>query len=182
MKEEIIAKTLEFLGKSGFTGLSMGPLAKYCNMGVANIYHYFGNRDGLIQAVFADIWRRWSVAVTTDKNSLPDKSGYKARFLAFWMSSYRFFAKHKAYVSILQTCESEKLISQPTLKQCDPLFASLDSLVQKGIERGNIENLEPLFIRRYFLDQVFFAVKSDKLDPEILMEICYKGLKAKKGQ
>lgn len=181
MKEEIVAKTLEFLGKSGFTGLSMGPLAKYCNMGVANIYHYFGNREGLIQAVFAEIWKRWSTAVAKDKSPVPDKGGYKARFHALWMCSYRFFARHKAYVAILQTCESEKLIAQPTLKQCDILFATLDNLVQKGIEKGNIENLEPLFVRRYFLDQVFLAIKSDKLDPQILMEICYKGIKAKKG-
>lgn len=177
MKEEIITKALQYLSKTGLIGLSMGPFAAFCKMGVANIYHHFGNREGLIQSVYAEIWLRFSLEI--GKISPSNEKGYKNRFFLFWNCAHNFFAKNPHFVAILQTIEAEKLVNPATTEQCEKYFKTLDEMLWKGIEKGNLDDFEALFVRKYFLENIFLSVKTLHQDPEILMGICYKGIKKK---
>lgn len=50
-RDQILSAAAELFGESGFHGSSMAALAKRAGMSVGHIYHYFENKDGIIEAL-----------------------------------------------------------------------------------------------------------------------------------
>lgn len=50
-KNMIIEKAIDLFGSKGFRGTSIRDIAKSVDMSISSIYHYFGNKEGLMLAV-----------------------------------------------------------------------------------------------------------------------------------
>ncbi len=50
-KEMLIQVAIELFSTKGFSGTSIRDIARAMNMSISNIYHYFGNKEGLLLAV-----------------------------------------------------------------------------------------------------------------------------------
>ena len=50
-REYIIKKAIDLFAARGFRGISIQDIANSTNMSISNIYHYFGNKEGLMLAV-----------------------------------------------------------------------------------------------------------------------------------
>ena len=50
-REYIIKKAIDLFAARGFRGSSIRDIANLTNMSISNIYHYFGNKEGLMLAV-----------------------------------------------------------------------------------------------------------------------------------
>jgi len=49
-KEKLIQVAIELFSTKGFKGTSIRDIAQAMNMSISNIYHYFGNKEGLLLA------------------------------------------------------------------------------------------------------------------------------------
>ena len=50
-QDQILSAAAKVFGESGFPGSSMAALAKQAGMSVGHIYHYFENKDAIIEAL-----------------------------------------------------------------------------------------------------------------------------------
>ncbi|MCP4717986.1 MAG: TetR/AcrR family transcriptional regulator [Desulfobacteraceae bacterium] len=50
-KEKLVQVAIELFSTRGFKGTSIRDIAKAMDMSISNIYHYFGNKEGLLLAV-----------------------------------------------------------------------------------------------------------------------------------
>jgi len=50
-REQIIKKAIDLFAARGFRGTSIRDIARSMDMSISNIYHYFGNKEGLMLAV-----------------------------------------------------------------------------------------------------------------------------------
>ncbi len=50
-KEKLVQVAIELFSTRGFKGTSIRDIAKALDMSISNIYHYFGNKEGLLMAV-----------------------------------------------------------------------------------------------------------------------------------
>ena len=53
-RDKIIETALDLFAFKGFDGTSMRDVANSIGISISNIYHYFGNKEGLILAVLDD--------------------------------------------------------------------------------------------------------------------------------
>lgn len=54
-KEELIQAALSLFAARGFRGTSIRDIAKACDTSLSNIYHYFGDKEGLVLAILETI-------------------------------------------------------------------------------------------------------------------------------
>jgi AcrR family transcriptional regulator len=57
-RERIIRMAISLFAARGFRGTSIRDIASAMNMGISNIYHYFGNKEGLLIAILEDASKR----------------------------------------------------------------------------------------------------------------------------
>jgi AcrR family transcriptional regulator len=57
-RQRILEETIALLAASGIRGATLRDVAARCGTSVASIAHLFGNKDGLINACFAEVVRR----------------------------------------------------------------------------------------------------------------------------
>jgi TetR/AcrR family transcriptional regulator, cholesterol catabolism regulator len=57
-RERIIRMAISLFAARGFRGTSIRDIASAMNMSISNIYHYFGNKEGLLVAILEDASKR----------------------------------------------------------------------------------------------------------------------------
>ena len=50
-KDKLALSALEFFAERGFAGTSIRDIAKATGLSISNIYHHFGNKEGLLLAI-----------------------------------------------------------------------------------------------------------------------------------
>jgi TetR/AcrR family transcriptional regulator, cholesterol catabolism regulator len=53
-KEHVIKAAVDLFSRKGFNGTSIRDIANAMGMSISNIYHYFGNKEGLMLAILQD--------------------------------------------------------------------------------------------------------------------------------
>ena len=57
-KEQVIRAAVDLFSTKGFNGTSIRAIANAMGMSISNIYHYFGNKEGLILAILEQSSKR----------------------------------------------------------------------------------------------------------------------------
>jgi len=57
-KEQVIKAAIDLFSTKGFNGTSIRAIANAMGMSISNIYHYFGNKEGLILAILEQSSKR----------------------------------------------------------------------------------------------------------------------------
>ncbi|MAF32518.1 MAG: TetR/AcrR family transcriptional regulator [Desulfobacterales bacterium] len=72
-KEKLIQVATNLFASKGFSGTSIRDIANAMNMSISNIYHYFGNKEGLLLEILqhSAILLRRKLCQTSDPNLEP---------------------------------------------------------------------------------------------------------------
>ncbi|MBI2314431.1 MAG: TetR/AcrR family transcriptional regulator [Betaproteobacteria bacterium] len=93
-REELLRTAVDLFARYGYTGTSIRDIANAAGMSVSNIYHYFGNKEGL-----------WLAILEYSINGLPD------RLNAVWQSDLdpveRFRLLVKTHLSASKSHQKE---------------------------------------------------------------------------
>lgn len=85
-RSRILDAALELMSKHGSTGTSMRKLASACDLNIATLYHYFGSKAELLQAVIAE--RRYGDRMAGEMPpidpALPPAERFTALFQWLW--------------------------------------------------------------------------------------------------
>ena len=132
-RAELTQRAREALLERG-AGASFRELAEATGASVTNLKHYFGDRDGLFEAITADMQRRGQPFM--DDASVPrsaDPHEALRRFLHGLVTAWRFFGVGRDFVvGLAEGLGSERRgpsyvthVLEPTLQSCEGLLGAL---------------------------------------------------------
>lgn len=124
-KEQLINAAFETIGKAGLAGITLSQVAKQAGMSTGIVSHYFGDKDGLLDATMRKILRDLRDAVAERRAQAADDTQSQLlaivegnfhlsqtsqnsmrAWLAFWAASM-----HSTYLRRLQRANDRRLYS-----------------------------------------------------------------------
>jgi len=86
-KQRIIITMLELVVEQGVHATPMSQVAKEANVAVGTIYHYFTNKEKIIEEIYSMICQDFGVVMIAN---IPDND-MKKQFEVMWLNLYNYF-------------------------------------------------------------------------------------------
>lgn len=135
-RSAILDATLDLVAENGFHGTPMSQVAKRSGVSAGIIYHYFENKDDLMQALYADIKARWSAAVMAGE---PHNEPYPDHLVHIWLNSFHFYANHPRETAFLEQFENSPYGHEWDESAFDENMQRLYELLAADFAAGRLE-------------------------------------------
>lgn len=177
----ILAATLDLVAENGFHGTAMSKIAKHAGLSAGIIYHYFQNKDDLMQALYLHIKSELSAALIAGDIMKQPHPDY---ILALWRNAYNFYVGHPTATRFLEQFENSPYCGNVDIHQTDPNFSMIVARITADIQAGYIKSLPEWVIYDLTFGVAISVAKhvlagligpSDKLLSEIA-ESCYRAI------
>ncbi len=99
----ILEATLALISERGFHNTPMSLIAKRSGVSAGIIYHYFDNKDALINELYKDIKRRKTEAMTQGDI---EQLEWQDAIEQLWLNSYHFYVSHPNETRFLEQYEN----------------------------------------------------------------------------
>jgi AcrR family transcriptional regulator len=93
-RNEIIQAALDLIVERGFHGASMAMVAKKAEVGAGTIYHYFENKEALINELYQELEKK---VVVTLQEGYPISKPIRERFIHLGTALLKYFVAHPLY-------------------------------------------------------------------------------------
>ena len=150
-KKQILASAKKAFAEKGFDGARMGSIAARANVNQALLHYYFGNKENL----YKEVWRSHALFGASLVNKLEEFSNA----LEFTPPKKLYLAIHLLVNIHLDALDAEfsKIISREMSDQREhfktllreyliPRHEALEQTIIEGIQRGDFDTKNPLFV------------------------------------
>ena len=155
-KAILIAATAEFAAK-GLGGARVDQIAEKAGVNKRMLYYYFGQKDGLFQAVLEATYE--SIRTEERRLNLSEVDSIEAirRLIAF---TWSYYLEHPEFLSLLNSANLHKARH---LKQSSkvrtlhsPFVAMIESVLRRGVKEGVFADLSYFYISNHFTLEAIF--------------------------
>ncbi|MEL0643829.1 TetR/AcrR family transcriptional regulator [Olleya sp. Ti.3.14] len=154
-KQRIIITMLELVVKQGVHATPMSQVAKEANVAVGTIYHYFENKNEVIQELYMMIVQDYGVVLMAN---LPE-GDFKAQFESMWSNLYNYFVGNPLAFQFIEYVAAPPIISKEIVNQSVPYIANIRDFFLKGIEEKHVRNVPIRLILQMAFGTVISAVR-----------------------
>ena len=137
-KQAALEATLELIAENGFHGTPMSQIAKKANISVGVIYHYFTNKNDLINELYIDIQIRLSKSIV---KCYPQGLPIKEHFMRVSKTVFDYFVKHPKELLFLEQYKNSPLITPENRQQALRLFETPQNFFKVAVEENFIKDL-----------------------------------------
>ena len=88
-KQRIILTMLELVVAQGVHATPMSQVAKEANVAVGTIYHYFNNKNEIIEEIYSMICQDFGVVLIAN---MPEND-FKKQYETIWLNMFYYFTK-----------------------------------------------------------------------------------------
>ncbi|MEO1592753.1 MAG: TetR/AcrR family transcriptional regulator [Cyanobacteria bacterium J06632_22] len=140
----ILEATLALIAEKGIHATPMSQISKRAGVSPGTIYHYFENKEVLInelylaqkQALAADAFRGYD-----------SQKPYAERFLLIWQNALDNLLVYPARLSFLEQCSASPIISTEVQEEGYRYVAPVIDFVTQGMAEGHLQTMEmPLML------------------------------------
>ena len=126
-RRQLIQATMQAIDEAGLADATVARIARHAGVSTGIISHYFGGKDGLMEATMRQILTDLRSAVSERRAALADddvSQSVSKTWLAFWASSM-----HRIPLERLQRVNDRRLISNlcALFRRCMPLNEARDA-------------------------------------------------------
>lgn len=144
-KQRIILTMLELVVEQGLNATPMSQVAKEANVAVGTIYHYFENKNQIIEEIFEMINKDFSVILLAN---LPENNT-KKQFEAMWLNLFNYFVGNPLAFKFMEYVAIPPVITPNTIKKTSKNFKTIKELFLKSIEDKTFINARLRLIMHY---------------------------------
>lgn len=132
-KNIIISKARQLFAMQGYEGFSMRTLAEECGVGLSSIYHFFGDKDEILHAIFKQTSRNLGLqrAKLPKRRLLQAMLADRIRFQFQHIEEVVFVLKY--YLHFRQTFEKNMAGYVP-----HKAYLHIEEVLQHGIDSGQL--------------------------------------------
>jgi len=87
-KQRIILTMLELVVEQGVHATPMSQVAKEAGVAVGTIYHYFKNKEQIIEEIYSMICQDFGIVLMAN---VPDDKDFKKQHKVMWLNLYNYF-------------------------------------------------------------------------------------------
>ncbi|MBP0016377.1 MAG: TetR/AcrR family transcriptional regulator [Cyanobacteria bacterium SBLK] len=182
-KQRILDATMELIAENGLHATPMSQISKRSKVSAGTIYHYFSNKDELINYLYLELKKEMFDAAFLGYD-LP--TPYQKRFLLIWRNTFNFLISRPKHLSLIEQCTTSPLISEEVQEKTNRYLATALGFITEGIESGHLKKMDNQLILSLMYGSILSTVKLQFAgDLEITDEhreaaalFCWDGLKA----
>lgn len=154
-REKILETTMVLIALEGVNGGAMSQISKKAGVSIGTIYHYFKNKEEIINTVYYDIKKNFKAIIDQSKSK---KLAYKDEFEDVWLGFYHFFANHETEFKFIQQIDHCPIITSEIHAVCESFLNPVFEFYQKGIEEGILIDMELALIGSLTYDNIMTLV------------------------
>jgi TetR/AcrR family fatty acid metabolism transcriptional regulator len=136
-RRQILAAAVRVFAAQGFEATRVGDVAKEAGVAYGLVYHYFGSKDAVLEAVFREQWGRLLAAVALAEetgDTAPEQLGLVVKIVL------RTWRDDPNLVRLLVREITRSPHIQDELDEIGQAFASLERIVRRGQEEGTFRS------------------------------------------
>ena len=134
-RSRILEAAVRVFARQGFDGTRMADVAREAGVAYGLVYHYFGSKDAVLQAVFREAWGRLLAAVAVAEEtgtSAADQLTLVVRIVL------RVWRDEPDLVRLLVREVTRNPHISEELDEIGRAFASLERMIRRGQEAGTL--------------------------------------------
>lgn len=136
-RELILTAAVKTFAEKGFHGTRVADIAKEADIAYGLIYHYFKNKEEILNSIFHD---KWAVFLAILGSIDQDNRDLRTKLLAiagFFFDSYRHLP-HLMEVLVLEIIHSSRFLEEDNLDRFREAFLAMENIFKRDQERGVI--------------------------------------------
>ncbi|MEM9540044.1 MAG: TetR/AcrR family transcriptional regulator [Cyanobacteria bacterium P01_E01_bin.42] len=138
-KQRILDATMELIAENGLHATPMSQIIKRSKVSAGTIYHYFSNKEALINHLYLDLKKEMMDAAFRGYDI---QTPYRERFLLIWCNTFNYLISKQRHLSFLEQCSTSPLISPEVKEAGNRYFAASLGFVTEGIESGHLKKMD----------------------------------------
>jgi AcrR family transcriptional regulator len=136
-RRQILDAAVRVFAAQGYEASRVGDVAKEAGVAYGLVYHYFGSKDAVLDAVFREAWGRLLAAVAVAEQSGADAADQLALVVKIVLRSWR---DDPDLVRLLVREITRSPHLQDELDEIGQAFASLERIVARGQAEGTFRD------------------------------------------
>ncbi|ARP37985.1 TetR/AcrR family transcriptional regulator [Vibrio syngnathi] len=166
-RQKILDAALLLFSQQGLEGTSTGQIAKTAGVAKATLFHHFENKSLLIDELFREL--KIELFSTLDQHTeIAEQDRYQA-FKFMWITGLEWALENPVAMKFFTNVHFDPT-TQTREVIVSKMFASLDEVILKGQETGELMvldiNLVRHFIHSHFLICANWLTEQNELPPE----------------
>lgn len=139
-KEAIFRTTLDLIAERGFHNTPMSLIARKSGVSTGIIYHYFENKDDLIEQLYRHAKSGLSAALLAGVST---EMPFPEYFKRIWLNAFRFYVAHPRETVFLEQYDNSPYHQVESWQDLayDENYRTLMAIIQKDVQAGLIAEL-----------------------------------------
>ena len=155
-KQRIIITMLELVVKQGVHATPMSQVAREANVAVGTIYHYFENKNKIIEEIYMMIVQDYGIVLMAN---LPEGESFKKQYETIWLNLYNYFVGNPLAFKFIEFVAVPPLISKEIVAESVPYISNIRDFFLDGIKNGDIKNVPVRMMLQITFGNVVAAVR-----------------------
>lgn len=155
-KQAILETMLKLITENGFHATPMSLVAKEAGVAAGTIYHYFANKDQLINELYSHLKQKMGNALLLNENL---SAAYPYRFSLFWKNLFTYFIENPVEFKFLEQYSNSPFISNETREDNLVFYKPVLDFLSDGVAEGLLRQLPLDFLVATLFGQVVSAAK-----------------------
>jgi AcrR family transcriptional regulator len=136
-REQILQAAVRVFARQGYEATRVGDVAKDAGVAYGLVYHYFGSKEAVLEAVFREAWGRLLAAVALAEETGDDAPEQLSLVVKIVLRTWR---DDPDLVRLLVREITRSPHIQDELDEIAQAFASLERIVRRGQDEGTFRD------------------------------------------
>ncbi|HZU20545.1 MAG TPA: TetR/AcrR family transcriptional regulator [Gaiellaceae bacterium] len=136
-RRQILEAAVRVFAAQGYEASRVGDIAKEAGVAYGLVYHYFGSKEAVLEAVFREAWGRLLAAVALAEETGENAPDQLALVVKIVLRAWR---DDPDLVRLLVREITRNPHIQDELDEIGQAFASLERIVRRGQEEGTLRS------------------------------------------
>lgn len=154
-KQRIILTMLELVVEQGVHATPMSQVAKEANVAVGTIYHYFKNKEQIIEEIYSMICQDFGVVMMAN---VPEND-VKKQFEAMWLNLYNYFVGNPLAFKFIEFVGVPPIITAEIRAKSVPHFVHIKDFFLAGIVSKDLREVNLRLVMQMSFGTVISAAR-----------------------
>lgn len=142
-REAILAATLTLIVENGLESTPMARVAETAQVGMGTIYHYFGSKDDLVNALYREIKMKIVQAIMRDH---PQQAPLRERFFHMWRNLFTHYRTHPYHFLFTEQYAFSPCITPQTKATGKEVWAQIGAIILEAQQQQIVKAMDVDFI------------------------------------
>ena len=137
-REQVLETTLDLITELGFQATPIALIIKKSNVAAGTIYHYFKNKEDLIDTLYAELKAEMGKAIVQGIN---EEMIYKEKFLKIWKNLFSFYLSNPKKFEFLENYAHSPFIRKEIKEISKSYYRPATDFIESGVKFGILRDL-----------------------------------------